>query len=273
MNTDEIMQLALELSGFAEVPADSGIWHPGANIRRVLVGIDVGPAELKIAKDLGYDLLIAHHPVERSGFWKVYLRQVEFLREAGMSESAALEVIRERLESLQLQAHVSNNDHLPSLARLLDLPFMNVHVPLDEIGRRAVRERVDACLAANPVATVGELVDFLDRTEPFNRASTRIEVLYGDRRARAGKVVVGMAAATNGGYPVASALFRHGVDTVLYMHIAYDDLKRLRESGLRGNLVILGHIAGDSIGIDAFVRTLRARGLQVDTFSGVTTPL
>lgn len=272
MNTDEIMQIALELSGFSEVPGDSGVWHTGEHIRRVLLGIDVGAAEIKLAKDLGYDLLVAHHPVERSGFWKVYLRQLEFLRAAGMSEEAAQDVIRDRLEAMQLQAHVTNNDHLPSIARLLDMPFMNVHVPLDEIGRRAVQERVDACIQRSPSATVGEVVDDLQRSDPFDRARTRVEVMYGDRAARAGKVVAGMAAATNGGYPVAAALFRHGVDTLLYMHIAHEDLKRLRESGLRGNLVIIGHIAGDSIGIDVFVRALRERGLQVDTFSGVDTP-
>jgi putative NIF3 family GTP cyclohydrolase 1 type 2 len=271
MNTDEIMQLALDMSGFSEVPGDSGIWHPGRNIRRILLGIDVGAAELKIAKDLGYDLVIAHHPVERSGFWKVYLRHVEFLRGVGMSQDAAYDVIRDRVEAMQLQAHVTNNDHLPSVARLLDLPFMNVHVPLDEIGRRTVQDRVDAYLRREPDATVEDVANELERTEPFNRAATRIEVMYGERSARAGRVVAAMAAATNGGYPVASALFRHGVDTVLYMHIAYEDLKRLRESGLRGNLVIIGHIAGDSIGVDAFVGALRDRGLTVDTFSGIET--
>ncbi|MBI4492761.1 MAG: hypothetical protein HY690_08230 [Chloroflexi bacterium] len=272
MNTDEIMHLALELSGFTEVPGDSGTWYPGANIRRVLVGIDAGPAELKIAKDLGFDLLIAHHPVERAGFWKVFLRQVDFLKEAGMGEAEALQVIDERLEALKLQAHVTNNDHVPSVARLLGMPFMNLHVPLDEIGRRTVRARVDALLAANPSATVGELVDDLEQMDPFNRAATRIEVPYGRRANRAGRVVVGMAAATNGGFPVARALFEHGVDTVLYMHIAPEDLKKLRESGLRGSLVVVGHIAGDSLGLDAFVRALRQRGLEVVTFSGIDTP-
>lgn len=272
MNTDEIMQLALEMSGFAEVPGDSGIWHPGSNIHRVLMGVDVGAAELKIAKDLGFDLVIAHHPIERSGFWRVYLRHVDFLMEAGLSEEEARDVIGERLDALRLQANSANNDHLISVAKLLDLPFMNVHVPLDEIGRQVVRARIAAVLAANPSATVGEVVDDLERMAPFDRASTRIEVLYGSRANRAGKVAVGLAAATNGGYPVAAAFIKHGVDTVVYMHIATEDLKRLQESGLAGNLIILGHMPGDSIGIDAFVRALRQRGLDVVTFSGVDTP-
>ena len=52
-----------------------------------------------------------------------------------------------------------------------------------------------------------------------------------------------------------------------------EDLARLRAGGVAGTIITTGHMPGDSIGIDAFVRELRARGLEVTTFSGVDTPL
>ncbi|MFQ6090854.1 MAG: hypothetical protein ACE5LD_05385 [Candidatus Bipolaricaulia bacterium] len=62
MNTEEIMELALGLAGLDDIPADSQIYHPGEGIERILLGIDIGSAELWLAKELGYDLAIAHHP-------------------------------------------------------------------------------------------------------------------------------------------------------------------------------------------------------------------
>lgn len=63
MNTDEIMALALSMVGFQEIPTDSEIHVPGEGIRKILFGIDIGSAELLMAKDQRYDLVISHHPV------------------------------------------------------------------------------------------------------------------------------------------------------------------------------------------------------------------
>jgi hypothetical protein len=70
---------------------------------------------------------------------------------------------------------------------------------------------------------------------------------------------------------VAKACFAHGVDTVVYIHIDYGELQRLRGEG-RGNLIVTGHLAGDSLGFTPFITQLRTRGLEVTTFSGVIEP-
>jgi hypothetical protein len=40
-------------------------------------------------------------------------------------------------------------------------------------------------------------------------------------------------------------------------------LAKLRESGIQGNLIILGHLAGDSIGMNALAKKLEDKGVQV----------
>jgi hypothetical protein len=40
-------------------------------------------------------------------------------------------------------------------------------------------------------------------------------------------------------------------------------LIKLRESAIQGNLVILGHLAGDSIGMNALGDKLEAEGMEV----------
>ena len=100
MTTDEIMALAVKMAGFPGVPEDSAIFVGGRNIRKVLFGVDVGPAELMVAKELGMDLVIAHHPTGvYLDQWKVLLRHVEFMTAAGVPEDAALGAVAERVEA------------------------------------------------------------------------------------------------------------------------------------------------------------------------------
>ncbi|MGB8024502.1 MAG: hypothetical protein WCF06_09305, partial [Nitrososphaeraceae archaeon] len=72
-----------------------------------------------------------------------------------------------------------------------------------------------------------------------------------------------IAAGTNGGFPIAKAYFEHGVTTVIYLHIDYNDLTRMYEEKLKGNLIVLGHLAGDSIGLNALANKLEDKNIEV----------
>ena len=61
MNTTEMVQIALDLAQMEELPLDSSVSVPGENITRVLAGIDMGAAELTLARQLGYDCVARHH--------------------------------------------------------------------------------------------------------------------------------------------------------------------------------------------------------------------
>ena len=62
MRLTEIMALANGLAGCADTPPDSQVYLDG-EVRRVFVGIDVDVAELLLARALGVDGVIAHHPI------------------------------------------------------------------------------------------------------------------------------------------------------------------------------------------------------------------
>jgi len=57
MTTQEIMELAMEMSQLEVEPADSGIYVEGNGIKNVFFGIDIGVEELLWAKQQG---LIGH---------------------------------------------------------------------------------------------------------------------------------------------------------------------------------------------------------------------
>jgi hypothetical protein len=269
LNTDELMQIALDLVGFDAVPEDSAVYVPGDGIERVLFGLDIGVGELMMAHQLGYDCVVAHHPVgvpHRA--WRVFGRHIELLLGAGVPEEAAREAVEPRMEALRLSGQTRNYEQVPMAARRLEMPFLNIHCPLDEKGRRVMQAVVDDVLTAEPEAALSDLVEALCGLPAARRAETAVTVPLGERTARAGKTVVAHGALTNGGYHVARAYYEHGVDTVVYIHVSPEDARRLRDDGA-GQLIVTGHVVGDAFGIEPYIAALRARGLQVDVLSRV----
>jgi putative NIF3 family GTP cyclohydrolase 1 type 2 len=264
------MRTALEMAGLSEIPGDSAVHHAGSSIRRLLVGIDLRAAELALARTLGFDAVLTHHPVGIAtlNFHQVLWRHVRQMIAAGVPEAAARAAIGDTAENRRVLDSMSNYDHDPSIARLLDMPYLNIHTPLDEIGRRRM---ADEAARLSPEATVGDLVEqFRTAFGEFRAAATQIEVLAGKKTHRLGRVAVSHAAGTNGGYPVGKAYFEHGIDTLVYIHCRPDEARRLdAEFGASKSLVVTGHIASDSLGINPYVDRLRREGLEVVTASGV----
>lgn len=270
VTTARLMEIALEMAGWENMPGDCAIYYPGTRISHVLLGIDVGAAELFMARQLGYHAVIAHHPAGYAGpFWEVYRLHVQQMLAAGVRREVAEAAVADRITDFQAAAQRENYDHVASVARLLETPFLNIHSPLDEVGRRIMQQTVDSAVAANPAATVADLRDALLKLAPFAAARTEMHLPLGEWQAQAGRVIVSHGAYTNGGYAVARAYFTHGVNTLCCIHFPREDAERLTAEGISGNLLVMGHIAGDSVGINPYVARLRADGLEVTTFSGV----
>lgn len=273
MDTQEILDLSLTLAKQSDVPADTTINVPARNVKRALFGIDADAADLVMAKEKGYDLVIAHYPTGGSAvleFPKVLSKHADILKKHGVPNALADAAVREMQEDREVRAHAENYDRLPSIARILGIGLMCIHNPCDEIGRRVMDETLRAHLG--PGARVRDAIDVLNGIPEFKAARTRILVRMGKLENPLGKWAVHHGAGTNGGVPVARAAFENGIDTVFYIHIDAGALRRLWELfGRDGpkNLVVSGHVASDSIGINALVRELRSRGLRVDTYSGI----
>ena len=264
MNTEELMQIALDMVGFVEIPGDSVIYVEGENIQKILFGVDLGVPELVMASQMGYDCCLAHHPQGGRAFLKYYevlWKHKAQLIKAGVPEDAAKEAVTPLVENAKVTSQARNLYHASSVAEKLKMPYLNIHNPLDELGRKIMDETVQKL--TNEESTVQDVVDTLLTLSEFKSASTDITVPVGDPGSKAGKVVVAHGAGTNGGYSVAKTYFDHGIGTVVYIHINPGELKRLKDYG-KGNLIISGHIASDMVGINPYLEELRKRGLTVD---------
>ena len=263
MDTEEIMGLALKLAGLKDVPEDSAIYVSGDNIRKIFFGIDAGVPELLVAKQLGYDAVIAHHPqggTATINFHQVFKRHIQQMVAAGIPMEETEEAVKKRLEELEVEAHTRNYGHAVDVARLLKIPYMNIHTPLDEVGRKIMTGRINGRIRKN--STVQDVIYALKELPEFKNAVTEIKIRLGKAENPAGKVVVSHGAGTNGGYEIAKTYFKHGVGTVVYIHIRPRDLGKLKsEKG--GNLIVTGHIASDSVGINPLIHELEKRNVSV----------
>lgn len=274
LTTDGIMAVALEMAGMQRVPDDSAIYVEGQGLRRVMMGVDIGTAELLLARQLGVDGVIAHHPAGGAAtlrFPRVLGRQVELMVEAGVTVEEARAVVQPAIARGMLRAQAANFDHTPSVARLLGMPFLNVHLPLDEVGRQIMVEAIARHienLGREPA--VADVVDALSTIPEIRNTPTGVMVPVGRLDRPAGRVAVFHGAGTNGGFPVAQALAGAGASTVVYIHVAPEEADRLRALALDDfSLVVSGHIASDLIGINLFVAELERRGVEVLRMSGL----
>jgi len=257
------MKLSLEIAGLREIPEDSAIYVSGNNIRKILFGIDAGVPELLLAKQLGYDAVIAHHPVGGTAainFHQVFKRHVQQMVAAGVPVEEAEKTVKKKLEQLEVEAHTRNYAHAVDVAKLLKMPYMNIHTPLDDVGRKIMSEQINSRIRED--SKVQEVVSALKELGEFKNAVTEIKIRLGKPENLAGKVVVSHGAGTNGGYEIAKTYFKHGVGTVVYIHISAGDLEKLKVDGER-NLIVTGHIASDSVGINPLIKEMEKRNISV----------
>jgi putative NIF3 family GTP cyclohydrolase 1 type 2 len=263
VSTKEIMDIALNLVGFESVPADSAIYVEGKNIKNILFGIDADASELLLAKQLGYDAVISHHPKGESAvinFHRVFGRHVQQMVDSGVPKREAEKAVAKKMNVLEVEMHTRNYSHAVDVARLLKMPYMNIHTPLDELGRRIMTQKIKNKIGED--STLGEVVSALKELPEFENAKTDIKIRLGNATNPAGKTVVSHGAGTNGGYEIAKTYFKHGVNTLIYIHISPADLEKLKADGA-GNLIITGHIASDSVGINPLIKELESRDVSV----------
>ena len=264
MNTSEIMELALDLAGMDAVPADSGIFRPRDEVRRILLGIDIEKDDIALAKKEGFDLVLAHHPLNWATFLDVMDRHEKLMMGAGVPRDRARQASSENQAYWQglVDRHHAEQvaRHMSALAREIDLGLMNIHLPCDEVGRRMLQEYADEL---PPSAAVSDLIDRYASFPEIEAAREGIHLVCGSGEAEIGRAVVIHGAGVNGGYPVANALFDSGVGTAVYIHLFSEEQRARLLDENQGNLIVTGHYGSDSLGINPLVDELERRGLEI----------
>ncbi|MCL2571716.1 MAG: hypothetical protein FWE11_04875 [Defluviitaleaceae bacterium] len=269
MNTQQLMDSALALAGLKEMPQDSGISHPGENIKKVLMGVDMDTPELLLARELGYDCVVTHHPRNTNiDMLKVMDAHILKLEALGLPRNRAQKLLAERKDELSYGQHVSNSRRSESAAKLLNMPFMSIHTPADVISEARVQSFLDEKFADKPDTKLDDIVKAIEEIDEYKNSARKPVIRVGGKDSYAGKIYVLMSGLTGPGPEITKAYFEAGVGTLILMHIPEKDVKAVKEQKT-GNVIVAGHMSSDSVGLNAIAKKWAESGIEVTMMSGI----
>ncbi|NMB25789.1 MAG: NGG1p interacting factor NIF3 [Firmicutes bacterium] len=246
---------------------------PKLKVKKLITGVDVDVADLMLADHLRrngnpIDLVISHHPSGLGSvrFSEVMYMQADMLHELGVPINVAEGILQDRVDEVRRRTMPSNHYRVVDAARLLDMPLMCMHTPADNNVQRLVQRHVDA---AKP-STLEGLIKVLKEIPEYKEAAKLgigPNILAGKKESRCGKIAVSMTGGTGGPKADIEELVKAGVGTVVEMHISDEKLEEAKKHHL--NIVIAGHMASDSIGMNIILDEFEKKGVEIMTFSGL----
>ena len=83
-------------------------------------------------------------------------------------------------------------------------------------------------------------------------------ILIGEGKKKCGKIFVDMTGGTEGPKRIFSRLSQAGVGTIVAMHLSEEHYKQAKAEFM--NVIIAGHIASDTLGLNLFLDSLERKG-------------
>lgn len=242
-------------------------------VQGVLSGIDIEVGEMLLAdrlREKGWpiDLVLSHHPEGKAmaALYEVMHLQEDVLHRLGVPINVAEGILVGRIAEVSRRLLPLNHNRAVDVARLLGLPLMCVHTPIDNL----VTKFLDQFFSKKDPETVGDVIKALKELPEYQEAvkvNAGPKVIVGNEKKRAGKIFVDMTGGTGGAKEAYEKLAAAGIGTVVCMHIAEEHRKEAEKYHI--NIVVAGHIASDSLGMNLFLDELAKRGIEVFACSGL----
>ncbi|MFA5092951.1 MAG: NGG1p interacting factor NIF3 [Candidatus Omnitrophota bacterium] len=248
---------------------DSAIHYgnPNLEVKKIMVGIDIEVGDLLLAehvrKNDGLDLVVAHHPEGRAfvNLHEVMRLQVDLLTQAGVAQSTASGLMEQRMLEVQRRILSQNHTRPVDAARLLDMPFINLHTPADNHVYHYLNNLFKSKKASSLL--LEDLVKIL-LTIPEYQAAQKFEtgpqIIMGNPKRKVGKILLEMTGGTEGSKDVFDKLYKAGVRTLVSMHLSEEHFKKAKDANL--NVVIAGHISSDNLGLNLLLDNIEKSAKQ-----------
>ncbi len=252
---------------------DSGVFNVSDDkeIKRVLVGIDIEPAEILLAKHLGnIDLAIAHHPEGRglAQLADVMHLQADVLNQYGVPINVAESLMKVRISEVARGVNAINHQRTIDMAKILGINFMAVHTPADNLAAQFVKNLLEE---KNPEYG-GDILKVLKEVPEYKEAmkiGVGPKIFVGSPENRAGKIAVTeFTGGTEGSPKLYEKMSQAGIGTVIAMHTSEEHRKEAEAAHV--NIVIAGHMSSDSLGMNLLMDELEKQGIEIVPCSGFT---
>ncbi|MCD5410890.1 MAG: Nif3-like dinuclear metal center hexameric protein [Clostridiales bacterium] len=247
--------------------------NPEKEIKRVIMGVDMEVGELLLAdrlteKGQTIDLVIAHHPEGKAlaALHAVMHMQADILNKYGVPINVAEGIMSSRISEVKRGIMPINHNRAVDTAKLLDIPMACIHTPTDNL----VVKHLQTIFDTEKPETLDDVVKLLKQEPEYAEAvqyNAGPAIVVGDKKRRAGKVMVDMTGGTGGSKEAFEKLAIAGVGTLVVMHIGEEHRKNAEKHNL--NVIIAGHLASDSLGINILIDEFEKKGVEVLVTSGL----
>ncbi len=245
--------------------ADTRILHGSGDeeIGTALVGIDMEMGEILLADRLNsngrnIDLVISHHPEGRAfaNFYEVMKMQADILHKFGVPINVAEALLEPRINEVARRISPANHTRASDMARILDMPFMCIHTPADNM----VVDYLQKLFDRKSPDTLGDIMKILKEIPEYREAARNNagpKILVGSEKRRAGRIFVDMTGGTEGAKDIFESLVNSGVNTIVGMHLTEEHRKEAEKRHM--NVVIAGHISSDNLGVNLLLDELQKK--------------
>jgi len=239
-------------------------------IKKVLAGIDIEPAEILLAKEIrGIDLIISHHPLGKAlaNLHEVMELQCDVLNLYGVPINVAEGLMKERIEEVARGVNKLNHQRTIDCAKLLGFNLMCSHTACDNLAAKFLKERVEK----DNLERIEDLINFLKEIEEYKEAikfGAGPKIFVGSEENRCGKIALTeITGGTEGSPKIYEKMATAGIGTIIGMHISEEHKKEAEASNI--NVVIAGHMSSDSLGVNLFLDELEKQGVEIIPCSGL----
>jgi len=255
--------------------SDSQILHIAQDkeIKRILIGIDIEPAEILLAKELGnIDLIISHHPLGKAlaNLHDVMDLQCDILNMYGVPINIAEGLMKEKISEVARGVNKLNHQRTIDTAKLLGFNLICLHTTCDNLAAKFLKDKVEE--KKHDLVRIEDLIELL-KTIPEYKQAMRIgagpKIFAGNKENRCGKIALTeITGGTEGSSKLYEKMAIAGIGTIVGMHISEEHKKEAESSNI--NVVIAGHMSSDSLGINLFLDELELKGIEIISCSGLT---
>lgn len=239
-------------------------------IKRVLAGIDIEPAEILLAKEIkNIDLVIAHHPLGKAlaNLADVMYLQCDVLNYYGVPINVAEGLMKEKIEEVARGMNRLNHQRTVDMARILDFNLMCCHTTADNLAAKFLKEKIDK---AKP-ERIEDLLNLIKEIQEYKEAmkiGAGPKIFVGSPENRCGRIALtAITGGTEGSEKLYEKMANAGIGTVVGMHLSEEHKKEAESANI--NVVICGHYSSDSLGLNLFLDELERRGIDITPCSGL----
>jgi len=240
-------------------------------IKKILIGIDIGPAEVLLAKEIGgVDLIISHHPLGKglANLAGVMELQCDVLNQYGVPINIAEGLMKERISEVARGVNAINHQRTVDAAKILGFNLICLHTPLDNLSAKFLKDKIEK---ENSLIRIEDLTNLLKEIPEYKQAGkfgAGPKVFVGSKENRCGKIAVTeVTGGTEGSSKLYEKMATAGIGTIVGMHMSEEHKKEAEASHI--NVMIAGHMSSDSLGINLFLDELEKRGVEVISCSGL----